>query len=514
MLAFFSSWRRDDSPALPSATKRVDKAAIGKPTLRSIPRRFESYAPEDYTRDPLTRSTSHRSGSLPFPCVSHPSPSPPAASFTPPGREQSPYPLIRSYSLPTPASSSLSGSAIHTFGAPPAARSSSFSPLHGDIRRPLSPIEEQEQPCISPVSIRPTKPRDSEISTLDLQRPIPLFVQRTLSKPGTSGTAVVDPVIDISAHPPSLPPVNLFPAFPGPHPRGDGDGPPRRPPRVVTFPVQSTIYSEGEARSSSGSLHAESFVTAEDSLHTQDATLLDVLPLELRNTLTRTTTSSTAHASHSEPVPVFLERHGTAVSGASSTLKLKRQHFEFATPAFCAFWLGFIFPPMWWIGGWYFTFFPETPGSRTLWQHYVLDTQWCAMLTCARQRRFRRTKHATQPAKPLLLPQWVGKHNPAASLKGISYYYPYVSRPAPGEKGHVTTSPPPPGFRYLHQFFDEITRSRLAKVKLNHESQRRIIDPWIQRCRRALCYFCLLLFLFILGMMAWSFAVGSGKTHY
>jgi hypothetical protein len=101
-----------------------------------------------------------------------------------------------------------------------------------------------------------------------------------------------------------------------------------------------------------------------------------------------------------------------------------------------------------------------------------------------------------------------------ASLKGISYYYPYVSRPAPGEKGHVTTAPPPPGFRRLHRLFDELTRSRLARVKLDRESPRRIIDPWIQRCRRALCYWCLVLLLFVLGMMGWSFAVGSGKTHY
>jgi hypothetical protein len=207
-----------------------------------------------------------------------------------------------------------------------------------------------------------------------------------------------------------------------------------------------------------------------------------------------------------------LERNGTFESGGS--LRLKRQHFAFATPAFCAFWLGFLFPPIWWVGGWYFTLFAETPASRTLWEHYVLDTRWWAVLTWGCGRRRRRDKRGPGPAKPLLLPQWVGRNNMRASLKGISYYYPYVSRPAPGEKGHVTTAPPPPGFRRLHRLFDELTRSRLARVKLDRESPRRIIDPWIQRCRRALCYWCLVLLLFVLGMMGWSFAVGSGKTHY
>ncbi|KAJ7248555.1 hypothetical protein B0H12DRAFT_1072603 [Mycena haematopus] len=488
MLAFLSFWRRDDDSPLPSATKeqgrRIDKTVIGKPVLRSLPRRFETYAPAGYTRDPLTRSISHRSGSLPFPSGSHPSPSPPAASFTPAGRNKSPYPLIRSYSLPTPASS---GNAIPSLSAPAAARANSVSPLHLDIRRPLSPIEEQSS--------------DESYQADESAR----------HRPETSGTAAIEPVIP--ANPPSLPPLKLFPAFPGPHPSVDGDGPPRRPPRVPTLPVQSSVYSEG-ARSSTGSLHAESFVTAVDSSPIQDGAPLDVQPLELANTTTRSTTSSTVHASRSEPSSAHLERNGTGVSGGSSNLRLRRQHFEFATPAFCAFWLGFFFPPIWWIGGWYFTLFPETPASRTLWQHYVLDTQWFAVLACDRRRRIRRGKHSSHPMKPLLLPQWVKRSNTTASLKGISYYYPYVSRPAPGEKGHVTTSSAPPGFRRLHKLFDDITRSRLAKVKLDLESPRRIIDPWIQRCRRALCYFCLLFFLLILGIMGWSFAVGSGKTHY
>ncbi|KAJ7756992.1 hypothetical protein B0H16DRAFT_1457876 [Mycena metata] len=506
MLAFLSFWRRDDeSSTLPVASKersrRVDKASIGQPVLRFIPPRFEIYATE-CPREPLTRTSSHRSGSLPSPS----SPAPLSARSTPPAREQC-YPLIRSYSLPTPVCPPLSTADENVddgFSASPiAARANSFSPLHVNIHTPLSPILEN---CASPVSIKPTSPKDSEISTLDLPRPAvlpPTFMQRSLSKSHT----IEDP--------PSLPALNLAPYFPGPHPSQDGNGPPRRPPRALILPVRSSVYSEG-ARSSSGSLHAESFVTASNSLHIPgDPDPTPPPDSEPPAAVARSVTSiSTIPISHS---PVHLERHNTPCSTTAAGMRLKRQHLTFATPAFCAFCLGFLFPPIWWVGGWYFTFFAETPPSRTLWEHYVVDTRWWGVLTCGRSRKARKTRATcadpTMP-KPLLLPLWVGRNNTRASLKGISYYYPYVSRPAPGEKGHVTTGPPPLGFRYLHAFFDWATGSRLDRVKRDWESPRRIIDPWIQRCRRALCYWCLALLLVVLAVMAWSIAVGSGKAHY
>ncbi|KAK7019868.1 hypothetical protein R3P38DRAFT_2536235 [Favolaschia claudopus] len=515
MLHFLALWKRDDSAAaspLPTTKegRPVDKATIGRPTLLSLPRRFEIYAPGEYKPDPLTRSISHRSGNTPSPssAQSHP-------STSTLGKDKRTYPIIRSYSLPTPVSSSPTRSQLPHFSAPPAARacSSSASPLHLDTRRPLSPI--QEQAGVSPVSIKPTSPikpispKDSEISTLDLYRPVarpPPIPQRTTSKRESTATAV-DPVIPAPQAPPCLPPLNFAPPFPGPHPSHDGDGPPRRPPRARTLPVFSIIESEAGARSSTGSLHAESFVTASDSLHLQETPPLDVLPPEFTENVTWSATTSNAPSVH-------LERNGTACSGASSSLRLKRRHWEFATPAFCAFWLGFLFPPFWWIGGWYFTFFSERPASRTSWQHYVLDTQWWATLTCRRRnkhtaaQRERPLRHVLIHGKPPLLPQWVGKNNTAPSLNGISYYYPFVSR----ERGHKDLAPS--GFRRLHRLFDEITRSRLAQVKLNHETPRRMIDPWIERCRRALCYFGLLCFLVVLGVMGWSFAVGSGKAHY
>ncbi|KAJ7130182.1 hypothetical protein C8R44DRAFT_872019 [Mycena epipterygia] len=507
MLGFFSLWRRNDDSGL-SPPRRVDKGTIGAPVLRSIPRRFEIYA-DAYTREPYSRSSSHRSGTTSLSSGTVDASPPPARSPPHARRDQSPYPLIRSYSLPTPACPPLStpNGCTHGFFALAAARSNSVSPLL-DLHRPLSPILET---CVSPASLQPVSASpESEVSALDLSRPMehpPPFLQRALSK--TSGVS--------PSNAPSIPALNLTPPFPGPHPSQDGDGPPRRPPKARTLPPRSSVYGNSAAASSSGSLHAESFVTASNSMHIPaTAEPLRDMPVGAAYPVSRSATSSTLLGARSDASQdARLERHGTLGSGGGS-LRLKRQQrFAFATPAFCAFWLGFLFPPVWWVGGWYFTLFAETPEQRTLWEHYVAETRWWAVLTCGRCVR-RGTARQTGAAslKPLLLPQWVGPNNTTASLKGISYYYPFVSRPAPGEMGHVTTGPPPPGFRRLHRLFDELTRSRLERVKLNRESPRRIIDPWIQRCRRALCYWCLAVLLFVLGMIGWSFAVGAGKAHY
>lgn len=163
MLGFFSLWRRnDDSGSSPSAQgRRIDKGTIGAPVLRSIPRRFEIYAGA-YNREPYSRSSSQRSATTSG-AVQHPDASHPPARSPPHGREQSSYPLIRSYSLPsTPNECTHLG-----FLAPAAARSNSVSHLL-DIRRPLSPILET---CASPVSLQPVSALpESEISALDLPR--------------------------------------------------------------------------------------------------------------------------------------------------------------------------------------------------------------------------------------------------------------------------------------------------------------------------------------------------------
>lgn len=218
-----------------------------------------------------------------------------------------------------------------------------------------------------------------------MARPPP-FVQRSLSK--TSGTSVSD------GPPPSLPALNLTPHFPGPHPSQDGNGPPRRPPKALTLPARSSVFIDG-ATNSSGSLHAESFVTASNSIHIPacDGPLND-LPLEPTYAVAPSATSSTLPVSRCGSQ--HLDRHGTFGSGGS--LRLKRQHFIFATPAFCAFWLGFLFPPVWWVGGWYFTLFAETPPQRTLWEHYVADTRWWAVLTCGGQQRTGRKRSSSSRA--------------------------------------------------------------------------------------------------------------------
>jgi hypothetical protein len=219
-------------------------------------------------------------------------------------------------------------------------------------------------------------------------------------------------------------------------------------------------------------LHAESFVTAnsvhfaaEDHPAPEPPENIDIPCDTFKRGSIPVSVSSHAQA---------LERHGTFGSGS---LKIKRQRLSFVTPAFCLFFLGFLFPPFWWIGGWYLTFFSEKPPQMTFWEYYVTETQWWATLTCGCGKR--RGKKSAKPTKPLLLPRWVGRNDPTPSLKGISYYYPFVSRPPVGEKGHVTDAPPPIVLRPLHRFFDEVTNSQLAQVKEARESPRRMIDPFV-----------------------------------
>ncbi|KAJ6612777.1 hypothetical protein B0H10DRAFT_1952028 [Mycena sp. CBHHK59/15] len=525
MLDFLSSWRRkDDSgssfPTRKEASRRIDIDKIGPPTLRSIPLRFQKYAEGHVPQS--TYNGPHRP--LPRRGTTHTYP-PPAAHYLPPARNKASYPLIRSYSLPTPVSSSLTTdgtiSASLLPPAPVAFRNNRLSANHRGIRRPLSPIREQSY-YASPVSLKPINlSPENEVSDLDLSRknqallspssrtvtcaPESIIrptasVRHTLNKSETSGTSIS------SIHPPSIPPLNLAPPFPGPHPSHDGDGPPRRPTKVSSIQPGSSAHGYRESDGSGGSLHAESFFTATNSIadagHPDAVSLADA---NIPSISARHESLPSSEFSHVER----LERQGTIGSGGS--LRVKCHRFSFATPAFCAFWLGFLFPPLWWVGGWYFTMFEEKPPHMTTWEYYVCDTKWWTTLNCGRKRK---GKKPAKPPRPLLLPRWVGMNDPAASLKGISYYYPFVSRPVAAEKGHLTDSSPPPGFRRLHRLFDEVTHSRLAQVKLARESPRRMIDPWIERCRRALCYFCLAVLLFILAAMGWSFAVASGKAHY
>jgi hypothetical protein len=105
----------------------------------------------------------------------------------------------------------------------------------------------------------------------------------------------------------------------------------------------------------------------------------------------------------------------------------------------------------------------------------------------------------------------------APSLQGIAYSYPFVSRPAGSAAPQTYWL-----LAALHRLLDALyrlfeavplARERLA-LKREGESTRRMIDPWIERCRRALCCWLLALLLFVLGIMGWSFAVGAGKSHY
>ncbi|KAK2460775.1 hypothetical protein APHAL10511_007245 [Amanita phalloides] len=112
-----------------------------------------------------------------------------------------------------------------------------------------------------------------------ISRPLNRTVSQTSSRTTTSSSVVPKNAAPKSTEPaPSLPPLDLRPPFPGPHPPHTGSGPPLRPPKPSRQYQQGTIgglstivgseeggsYPEDSKHTSDdvGSLHADSFVTA------------------------------------------------------------------------------------------------------------------------------------------------------------------------------------------------------------------------------------------------------------
>ncbi|KAF8878814.1 hypothetical protein CPB84DRAFT_1852290 [Gymnopilus junonius] len=217
------------------------------------------------------------------------------------------------------------------------------------------------------------------------------------------------------------------------------------------------------------------------------------------------------------------------------------------TPAFWAFWLGFVFPVLWLVGGWHFTNAGELPPKVTVWEWYFWNSHWSIegfrlmmerLLLCCRMRKIRRAnthkedttvgadhaqrrkgKRRSNPHSNVragkiypALPRWVAErqttddgrmrlNDPKRSLRGISFGYPFISRP-PGSQdsfGIPTPSaiaaPSSPGLRRFLAILDKPNRLldlmygvKLTEVRGRPESGRRMFDPWIQRCRYAFCY--------------------------
>lgn len=197
------------------------------------------------------------------------------------------------------------------------------------------------------------------------------------------------------------------------------------------------------------------------------------------------------------------------------TFRAKRQWMSY-TPAFWAFWLGFVCPFLWLIGGWHFTRFGEQPPRLTFWEFYFNARYWKEKF-CMGKRRKKQTDGTVAGAEDATkqqhrLPRWVTEkqssddgrmrlQDPKRSLRGISFGYPFIPRPVSVRRSIVqtevwctrATKRIASVLEKPNRLFDHCYGVKLKEVRGRPESRRRIFDPWIQRCRYAFCYALILL---------------------
>ncbi|TFK75655.1 hypothetical protein BDN72DRAFT_892153 [Pluteus cervinus] len=245
------------------------------------------------------------------------------------------------------------------------------------------------------------------------------------------------------------------------------------------------------------------------------------------------------------------------------TLREKRRWFDY-TPAFWAFWIGFICPFLWLIGGWHFTNFGEQPPRLTFWEFYFNAGYWREVFCFGRRKRGSVTglepppqsqQQQMQQVQPQMtqvemgvvpegqvtegvvgmgkpkvkteppLPKWVAEkqrtpdgrarlYDPKRSLRGISFGYPFIPRPyhmllndqqAPSERSWLGTA-----WRRIvfilsrpNRAFDHFYGVKLRGVRGRPENMRRMVDPWIQRCRYAFCYAVVIVLLGLLTITSY-----------
>ncbi|KAL0946141.1 hypothetical protein HGRIS_012406 [Hohenbuehelia grisea] len=394
-------------------------------------------------------------------------------------------------------------------------------------------------------------PNGSQFS--DITRPSPIFsnahpfitrpLNRTISQ--TSSRTHVSTTSTLPREAPCIPPLDLRPSFSGPHPSStySSSGLSLRPLKSATTPTMPTIAgseddSSGgatvhDSNTSRNSRHADSFVTCTDAMESPAADYeisLDTPIGPANDVLVYPTADARRGASHNA-ISVHSSEHSASTdpeaarqvpsadpssahpSSARSIssgfiyqrwerdvalgpgsvtfprLKAKKQRFAY-TPACWMFWLCFLCPPLWFVGGWYITIFAEAYTFREPDE----DWHWWGV----RSRVSRKWKGKT---RALELPQWVrekqqtsdGASSTGRALRGISYLYPFVARPIDppplqpslGEKLLRTLGK-------VNRVFDRIPYVKLEVVDGEKETDRRMFDPWIQRCRYAWCWFFVL----------------------
>ncbi|EAU84068.1 hypothetical protein CC1G_06930 [Coprinopsis cinerea okayama7 len=420
------------------------------------------------------------------------------------------------------------------------------------LAKQLSPIQEQDY--LSPDSLQRTQSlpvstgtasrtaSDKDLGfsasaspggsqTSELTRPSPSYsspfltrqLNRTASQ-GSSRTHVSSTSTTLprhstkSADTPVIPPLDLRPPFPGPHPT-IGPGPHPRQPRMPVI-SNGTIDEEYEyAATITESLHAESFVTATSNdrhKYVPSVREIEVVDHEalIVNTARGEGTSIRSHESRKQSagtdsyVTPRWDRDVPLGTGVR-TIRAKKQYLD-ATPAFWTFWLGFLCPVFWLIGGWHFTHFGEQPPRLTFWEFYFNAGYWKEMCCGKRNKKREMDDQARREGKgkvkvePPPLPRWVAEkqasedgrarlNDPKRSLKGISFGYPFIPRPVPVKEEDMTVWNRV-WTRVLevldkpNRIFDQLYGVKLREVRGRPESRRRCFDPWIQRCRYALCY--------------------------
>lgn len=207
------------------------------------------------------------------------------------------------------------------------------------------------------------------------------------------------------------------------------------------------------------------------------------------------------------------------------------------TPAFWTFWLGFLFPVLWLLGGWLFTNIGEMPPKYTAWEWFFWKRRWNpkrwfkamreSLFSCCRRRPRRRLRRANSSVSNAragkvypALPRWVAEkqttddgrmrlNDPKRSLRGIQFGYPFVPRygseQMPDSMVQILTAP--------NRLLDQLYGVRLREIRGRPETGRRMLDPWIQRCRYAFCYALLLVAFGLCATSIYLIIVNTRNLH-
>ncbi|KAI5891438.1 uncharacterized protein SCHCODRAFT_02319632 [Schizophyllum commune H4-8] len=266
--------------------------------------------------------------------------------------------------------------------------------------------------------------------------------------------------------------------------------------------------------------HADSFVTAGSDRNRQSS-LASILGIDTNHSPTSAVTIRSLpfrqHDYEHEPSPLALNpadtleeekaSHDTAAIDEETMRRIEhrwdkvgadlpyvltvprpptaRAHRRRWTPAQVLFFLGFLLPAFWLIGGWLFTMRGEIPAYRCAPREGAKRGSGGSVFSCIRERGKK------QQPKELVLPRWRERaDSPGLSMPAgeketrktgaqldVICRYPYVERRVVAD----ILTPSGAGV-------DAIT------VSARPEWTRRVIDPWIIRCRLALWYFSVLVF--------------------